>query len=71
MPACESKMPKTLLVVFIHGFKGGDDTFGTFPEHLRGLVSRALPAVKVTTAVYPKFETRGQLGDAVGRFREW
>ncbi|KAJ5677080.1 uncharacterized protein N7477_002713 [Penicillium maclennaniae] len=64
-------MLKTLLVVFIHGFKGGDDTFGIFPEHLRVLVSRALPAVKVTTAVYPKFETRGQLGEAVGRFREW
>ncbi|KAJ5127098.1 hypothetical protein N7448_007877 [Penicillium atrosanguineum] len=64
-------MLKTLLVVFIHGFKGSDDTFGNFPEHLRVLVNRALPAVKVATTVYPKFETRGQLGEAVGRFREW
>ncbi|KAJ9196763.1 hypothetical protein DTO164E3_1067 [Paecilomyces variotii] len=64
-------MKKTLLLVFIHGFKGGDDTFVNFPEHLRALVSHALPNIDVVTAVYPKYETRGDLKECVGRFREW
>ncbi|KAJ6138644.1 hypothetical protein N7471_005130 [Penicillium samsonianum] len=64
-------MRKTLLLVFIHGFKGGDDTFGTFPEHLRVLASRALPAVEVATAVYPKYETKGDLKECVARLRDW
>ncbi|CAG7935931.1 unnamed protein product [Penicillium nalgiovense] len=64
-------MRKTLLLVFIHGFKGGDDTFGTFPEHLRVLASRALPAVEVATAIYPKYETKGDLKDCVARLRDW
>ncbi|KAJ5627908.1 hypothetical protein N7490_010136 [Penicillium lividum] len=64
-------MHKSILLVFIHGFKGGDDTFSHFPEHLRVLVSKALPAVTVATAVYPKYETKGDLKECVGRFREW
>ncbi|KAI9372721.1 hypothetical protein BJX61DRAFT_426249 [Aspergillus egyptiacus] len=64
-------MKKTLLLVFIHGFKGGDDTFGSFPQHVRALLSRKLPAINVTTLVYPKYETRGSLQECVGAFREW
>ena len=64
-------MRKTLLLVFVHGFKGGDDTFGTFPEHLRALISHALPKVDVLAVTYPRFETRGELKDCVARFREW
>jgi len=64
-------MRKTLLLVFIHGFKGGDDTFGTFPEHLRALISHALPKVNVVAIAYPRYETRGDLKDCVARFREW
>ncbi|GAM89061.1 hypothetical protein ANO11243_070950 [Dothideomycetidae sp. 11243] len=64
-------MRKTLLLVFIHGFKGGEDTFAKFPEHLQTLVSDALPNLNVLTAVYPKFETRGDLHDCVARFKEW
>ncbi|KUJ22030.1 uncharacterized protein LY89DRAFT_608715 [Mollisia scopiformis] len=64
-------MKKTLLLCFIHGFKGGDDTFGGFPEHLRALVSHALPKVDVQAIVYPKFETRGDLAECVSRFRDW
>ncbi|EXJ84504.1 hypothetical protein A1O3_05173 [Capronia epimyces CBS 606.96] len=64
-------MRKTLLLVFIHGFKGGDDTFGSFPEHLRTLVSHALPNIDVLAVTYPRFETRGDLKESVARFREW
>ncbi|CAL5871138.1 uncharacterized protein PFLUO_LOCUS5384 [Penicillium psychrofluorescens] len=64
-------MRNTLLLVFIHGFKGGEDTFGNFPEQLRTLVSKALPAIQVVTVVYPRYETKGDLKETVGRFREW
>jgi hypothetical protein len=64
-------MRKTLLLVFIHGFKGDDNTFANFPDRLRAVVARALPAVKVASVVYPKYETRGGLNECVGRFREW
>ncbi|PNS17620.1 hypothetical protein CAC42_3015 [Sphaceloma murrayae] len=64
-------MRKTLLLVFIHGFKGGEDTFEKFPEHLRVLVSDLLPKINVLSIVYPRFETRGELHDCVAKFKEW
>lgn len=67
-------MKKTLLLVFIHGFQGGDDTFGPrgeFTEHLAALVSAALPKLRVRTVVYPQYETRGDLAECVARFRDW
>lgn len=51
--------------------QGDDDTFAVFPEHVRVLIGRTLPAVRVTTAVYPRYETRGDLKECVGRFQEW
>ena len=67
-------MKKTLLLVFIHGFKGGEDTFGPdyqFTRDLRSLVAAALPKLEVRTLVYPRFETRGDLAACVARFRTW
>ncbi|KAI9758995.1 MAG: Chitin synthase, class 7 [Chaenotheca gracillima] len=64
-------MKRTLLLCFIHGFKGDDNTFGSFPEHLRAVVSHALPKIDVAAITYPTFETRGDLKECVGRFREW
>ncbi|KAI5818754.1 hypothetical protein BZA77DRAFT_242769 [Pyronema omphalodes] len=62
---------QTLLLCFIHGFKGDDGTFRGFPEHLRVLVQNARPHLNIVTAVYPQYETRGELNSAVSRFREW
>ncbi len=64
-------MKKTLLLVFIHGFKGGDDTFANFPNHLRALLGHALPKVTVLQVVYPKYETKGDLHTCVAKFKEW
>ncbi|TID18315.1 hypothetical protein E2P81_ATG06246 [Venturia nashicola] len=54
-------MKKTLLLVFIHGFKGGDDTFASFPSYLRVLLTHALPKISIEQVQYPKFDTRGDL----------
>ncbi|KAI0024990.1 hypothetical protein F4780DRAFT_488702 [Xylariomycetidae sp. FL0641] len=67
-------MKKTLLLCFIHGFKGGDDTFGAnseFALHLEALVSASLPRAHVRAITYPTYETRGDLGECVARFRDW
>ncbi|KAJ8105655.1 hypothetical protein ONZ43_g7341 [Nemania bipapillata] len=67
-------MKKTLLLCFIHGFKGGEDTFGAkseFAQHLAALLSAALPKVDVRAVTYPKYETRGDLHECVSRFRDW
>ncbi|EHA52663.1 hypothetical protein MGG_12961 [Pyricularia oryzae 70-15] len=68
-------MKKTLLLCFIHGFKGGDDTFGRpsdgFTEQLRQLVAAQLPKIDVRVVIYPKYDTRGDLAECVARFRDW
>lgn len=67
-------MRKTLLLCFIHGFKGGDDTFGEkseFSQHLAAILSVELPRVDVRAVTYPKYETRGDLHECVSRFRDW
>lgn len=64
-------MRKTLLLSFIHGFKGDDSTFGSFPEYLRVIISHALPNINVRVIVYPKYDTRGDLGECVKGFKEW
>ena len=64
-------MKKTLLLVFIHGFKGSDDTFGNFPNDLRALLAHTLPKIDIVSVQYPRYETRGDLKESVARFKEW
>jgi len=82
-------MAKTLLLCFIHGFKGDEETFFEFPkvsvlhashsessltrniQHLQRVVSEERWDLEVHTAVYPKYETRGDLAACVETFREW
>ncbi|KAI6245751.1 hypothetical protein HI914_06028 [Erysiphe necator] len=64
-------MKKTLLLCFIHGFKGDDSTFGSFPEYLKVIVNNALPNINVRALVYPRYETRGDLEECVKEFKEW
>ena len=54
--------------------KGGETTFGhnyAFTEQLRDRLAKELPKIDVKVIVYPKYETRGDLGDCVARFRDW
>jgi hypothetical protein len=73
---CAQSLPRVVIVIAIIliFFKGGEDTFGVdyqFTKDLRDLVGEALPKLKVEVVVYPKYETRGDLGSCVSRFRDW
>ncbi|KAK7205271.1 hypothetical protein BZA70DRAFT_277749 [Myxozyma melibiosi] len=63
---------KTLLLVYVHGFKGGATTFADFPGHmefqLKKLYKASDTAVKIATIVYPPYETKGNLEDSVRTF---
>lgn len=64
-------MPRILLLCFIHGFKGNDDTFHEFPYDLKKQVARELPDHKIESAVYPTYETKGELAQASQALLEW
>ncbi|KAF8914182.1 hypothetical protein CPB84DRAFT_1758632 [Gymnopilus junonius] len=60
-----------LFVVFIHGFKGTDETFCDFPQRLEHLLTEIIPRVKAECVVFPAYETKGDLDKAVVRFTDW
>lgn len=64
-------MSRVLLLCFIHGFKGTDNTFHEFPQDLERLVAKQLPDHRVQSVVYPKYETKGELAQATEGFVEW
>ncbi|KAF8897696.1 hypothetical protein BD779DRAFT_1432913 [Infundibulicybe gibba] len=58
--------PEILLIIFIHGFKGTDETFGSFPSRLQHMLSESISQVSVECIVFPAYET-----EAVVRFADW
>ncbi|KAK4178036.1 hypothetical protein QBC36DRAFT_120074 [Triangularia setosa] len=64
-------MKRILLLCFIHGFKGDDDTFGNFPKHLQDIITNNLPDHEVASVVYPKYETKGELAQSTAAFLAW
>ncbi|KAJ1328083.1 triacylglycerol lipase [Microdochium nivale] len=66
-----TKMPRTLLLCFIHGFKGNDNTFKNFPQDLQKQVSAKLPDHNVESVVYPKYDTKGELGQCSESLLSW
>ncbi|KAJ3509253.1 hypothetical protein NLJ89_g5321 [Agrocybe chaxingu] len=60
-----------LLIIFIHGFKGTDETFGEFPKRLEHIISETVSNITVECLVFPAYETKGDLDKAVVRFADW
>ncbi|KAK7702253.1 hypothetical protein SLS64_009831 [Diaporthe eres] len=48
-----------------------DDSFGTFPEDFKKLISSQLSDHNVESVVYPKYATKGELTEASVNFLEW
>ncbi|KIM68856.1 hypothetical protein SCLCIDRAFT_899412 [Scleroderma citrinum Foug A] len=65
-------VPKDLLlVIFVHGFKGTDSTFESFPSRLEHILRETMNNVIVECIVFPAYETKGELDAAVERFADW
>ncbi|KAK2614601.1 hypothetical protein N8I77_001410 [Diaporthe amygdali] len=64
-------MSRTLLLCHVHGFKGDDDSFGTFPEDFKRSLSSQLSDHNVESVIYPKYATKGELTEASVNFLEW
>ncbi|PFH51273.1 hypothetical protein AMATHDRAFT_191560 [Amanita thiersii Skay4041] len=67
----EDSLKNLLIIVFIHGFKGNDETFDQFPERLRHMLAQSLSFFAIECTVFPAYETKGDLTAAVARFVEW
>ncbi|KAF8557019.1 hypothetical protein OG21DRAFT_1596149 [Imleria badia] len=59
----------SLLIVFIHGFKGTESTFESFPSRLQHILSEG--GLPVECVVFPAYETKGELNAAIVRFADW
>ncbi|OKL60703.1 hypothetical protein UA08_04253 [Talaromyces atroroseus] len=63
---------RTLLLVYIHGFMGAEDSFRRFPAHVHNLVANALADSHVVySKVYPRYKSRRAMGVARDEFSEW
>ncbi|GAA5961633.1 hypothetical protein JCM3765_002658 [Sporobolomyces pararoseus] len=58
-----------VLGVFVHGFKGGSDTFADFPQRLQAILKPC--GIEFEPIVYPAFDTRGELRVAVDNHISW
>jgi len=47
------RISELLLVVFVHGFKGTDQTFDDFPERLQHILAETITEVTVECIVFP------------------
>jgi hypothetical protein len=59
----EEVPPELLLLVFVHGFKGTDNTFADFPQRLQHGLSESISNMKFESIVFPAYEVRHSLSD--------
>ncbi|KAE8374006.1 hypothetical protein BDV26DRAFT_53499 [Aspergillus bertholletiae] len=63
---------RRLLLVYIHGFIGSEDSFHQFPKHIHDLVTASLNTTHVVyTKIYPRYKTRGPVRIARDNFSQW
>ncbi|KFA56433.1 hypothetical protein S40293_05033 [Stachybotrys chartarum IBT 40293] len=63
---------RKLLVIYIHGFCGSEESFGQFPSHVHCLLKQALRDTHVVySKIYPQYETRNAMDIAVEIFSRW
>ncbi|KAJ6515703.1 hypothetical protein C8R45DRAFT_810422 [Mycena sanguinolenta] len=62
-----------VIVVFIHGFKGTDSTFGEFPNRLTHILTETIPSTSVECIVFPAYEVSNAFyqTEAVVKFADW
>lgn len=71
MASTKPSPPDLLLIVFIHGFKGSNGTFHSFPGRVERQLATLVDNVESECITYPAYETRGELAKAVEAFSNW
>lgn len=63
---------RRLLVVYIHGFIGNDDSFGSFPWHVHSLIKSRVAATHVVhSKIYPRYKTYSAFHLATENLSKW
>jgi pimeloyl-ACP methyl ester carboxylesterase len=63
---------RQLLVIYIHGFIGNDDSFQSFPLHVHRVLQRKLIAThRVCSKMYPRYKTYKAFHLARDDFSDW
>lgn len=63
---------RRLLVIYIHGFCGSEESFAQFPSHVHSFVKQALCDTHIVySKIYPRYETRNNMDIAVDKFCRW
>lgn len=63
---------RRLLVIYIHGFYGNDQSFRSFPAHIHGYLKEALyDTHSVHSKIYPRYKTYKAIDIAVENFSTW
>ncbi|KAL7790823.1 hypothetical protein V8C37DRAFT_383323 [Trichoderma ceciliae] len=68
----DSGARRTLLLVYIHGFYGNDQSFQSFPAHIHNFLHEALPETHVVhSKIYPRYKTYKAIDVARDNFSAW
>ncbi|KAB8236684.1 uncharacterized protein BDW43DRAFT_242061 [Aspergillus alliaceus] len=63
---------RRLLLIYIHGFIGSEESFHQFPKHVHDLLTISLSKSHVVyTKIYPRYKTRGPVHIARDNFSRW
>ncbi|KAH6686364.1 hypothetical protein F5X68DRAFT_15465 [Plectosphaerella plurivora] len=63
---------RRLLIIYIHGFYGNDQSFRSFPAHVHGYLKDALyDTHSVHSKIYPRYKTYKAIDIAVENFSAW
>ncbi|KAF5632597.1 hypothetical protein F25303_9370 [Fusarium sp. NRRL 25303] len=63
---------RKLLIIYIHGFLGNDQSFRSFPAHVHALLANLLAESHVIhSKIYPRYKTYRSVGVARDNFSEW
>ncbi|KAM0081117.1 hypothetical protein ACKRZS_006705 [Fusarium odoratissimum] len=63
---------RKLILIYIHGFCGTEESFGQFPSHIHSFLKQALGDTYVVySKIYPQYETRNSMDIAVENFSRW
>ena len=72
VPADSGDRKRKLLLIYIHGFLGNDDSFHSFPAHVHNVVAQNLVETHVVhTKIYPRYKSKKAIEHARDNFSDW